>query len=493
MSKRVKPNAEHRIVDGEVITDTIDEKIERGKAFSQEREQKMSSQDKTSLHEGDVNFIGEDIDPHAAISEGIDLQEESHDSPKSGSFFSKYFSYLLWLILFIAVILVLFLTRPNMDWQVQKINDLQSELAQIKQENVDLNLRLEEQNATIEQRINTQVNKAVEGLKLKTPADGQTDLAAVKTEFQKQIETLQQELLSLSESAGKQANQALSELNKMANQAPKTWPSTEEQISALKGLEEKLQAQMNTFGEKLTELFAFKSEQQILSKQPPVLKLDMPLDSLQIQQWIVEVNTQWILNGRPEETQQQLLALEQAVSLSDFKYTTQLARLIGQDLGYLKQLQDKQIGNPLPDTKALKAAVRGLTANNIQAGEDAASLNDADKSASQGFDALLERFSQMITVKKRADDSVTEVDGLLMNDVLSERLALLVNRLDWGLQIQSVQVVTQAVNDIKHFIKRHYAKEFAEFNLLLEPFEQIEFPSKKSLSIMQLDKAIEKQ
>ena len=495
MSKRIKPNAEHRIVDGEIISGSIDEKIERGKAYSQEKQQKMDSGDDSLLNDDDVNIIGDGIDPQAPISEGIDLKEDTKDSPKSSKFFTKYRGYVLWLLLFLMVAAVLFFTRPNMDWQVQKINDLQSELAQLKQDNIDLNLRIQKQETDMEQLINAQIAKAVADLSLESKENSsslisQTDLSALEQQVQQQIALLQEKLTSLSGNAASQASQALSQLNEMANDAQDNLEPTHEQIEALKNIEAKLQAQINGFGDKLAELFAFKSEQEVLIKQPPLLKLDMPLDSLQIQQWIVEVNTQWILNGRTDETTQQLLALEQAVSLSDFKYTTQLARLIGQDLGYLKQLEDAQLNNPLPDTNALKAAINGLTADNI-AQIDSANINA--KPESEGLNALLERFSQMITVKKRSDDDATDVDGLLMNDVLNQRLALLVNRLDWGLQTQSVNAVKQSSNDIKQFIQRHYAKEFSEFNLLLEPFENIEFASKRTLSIMQLDEAIEKQ
>ena len=495
MSERIKPNAEHRIVDGEIIAGSIDEKIERGKAFSEDKLQNNST-DNSKVLDDEVNRIDNQTDPQAPITEGLESMNEAHETPKKAGFFSRYRSSILWLLLFIILLLALFLTRPNMDWQVQKINDLQSELAQLQQDNVALNQRIQDQNANIEQMVNDQVAKAIKSL---TPAESketdgfirQNDLSTFEQQVQQQIERLQEKLVTLSGNAADQANQAISQLNQMADEAQKEVVPTDGQIEALKQLEEKIQNQMRGFGDKLAELFAFKTEQQVLTKEPSKLKLDMPLDSLQIQQWIVEVNTQWILNGRTDETAQQLLALEQAVSLSDFKYVTQLARLIGQDLGYLKQIEEQQLSHPTPDTSGLKQAVSALNANKIS--KESNDAIAAQNQPSEGLDGLLDRFSQLISITKRTDDAMTEVDGLLINDVLNQRLALLINRLDWGLQTHSKAVVQQSSQDIKSFIQRHYANELQEFTLLLEPFENVEFEKKKPLSIMKLDEAIENQ
>lgn len=512
MSKRIKPNVEHRIVDGEIISGSIDEKILRGRTFSQDKagqnksdysleqnitievpdSNKDEKKDDNNTGNGSMSFQPDD-EPKVSIADGVDVSNTQKNTVKKTGFFSKYRGYVLWTLLFIIVIMVLFITRPNTDWEVQKINDMQSEIGQLKQDNVDLNDRLQEQQSNLEQMINDQVSKSISDLKTnnknaQSPL-AQTDLNTFEQKVQHQIELLQKELSELSGTATSQTSETLSKLNKMANNAQNNLQPSDKQLQALKTFEDKLQSEMKGVGKQLKELFDFKSEQQVLTRTPPVLKLDMPLDSLQIQQWIVEVNTQWILNSRPEETEQQLLALEQAVSLSDFEYTTQLARLIGQDLGYLKQVQDNQLSNPLPTTDNLKQAIMKLTGDNIKSQAPAV---DAQKSAT-GLDALLERFSAMITIKKRADDAtITDVDSMLSNDVLKQRLSLLVDRLDWGLQTESVNVVYQAAADIKTFIKKHYANEFSEFHLLLEPFVHIQFPSKKNLSIMNLDQVIAK-
>ncbi|GAB6071485.1 hypothetical protein JCM30760_25820 [Thiomicrorhabdus hydrogeniphila] len=493
MSKRIKPNVEHRIVDGEVISGSIDEKILRGQSFSQEKAQEHSPEESVNLempadmNKETTNFINDE--PIASVSNGDDVSNTKDKSMKKPSFFSKYRSTLLWLLMFIIVIVVLFVTRPNNDWQIQKINDLQSEINQLKEDNLDLNNHMEKQQANMQKMITEQVNAATQNLAVNNESST-TDSSVFEQKIQQQIDVLHKEMSSLTGAAAKQANKALAEINQLADNAQKSLPSSAEQEKALKELDAKLQSQMANVSDKLKELFNFKTEQQVLSKKPNVLKLDMPLDSLQIQQWIVEVNTQWILNGRADETQQQLLALEQAVSLSDFKYTTQLARLIGQDLGYLKQVKEDQLRNPLPQTTELKDVIAKLTAKKIKNGNSV--VKTAEQDSSTSINGLLSKFSEMFTVKKRTEDgAVTQVDDLLENDVLQQRLSLLVDRLDWGMQTQSLQTVKQATADIKAFIKRHYSQEATEFNLLLEPFLRIQFPRKQNLSIINLDETIE--
>lgn len=487
MSKRIKPNAEHRIVDGEIITDSIDEKIQRGREYSKEKANKSHSDSPSSS--ADVNDLGDDVDPKASISDGLDLPGQPNE--KEAGFIAKYKSYIVWTLLFIIVILALFITRPNMDWQIERINDLQSELSQLRQENNALEFRLQKQEETLVERIQGEVNQTLSKDENK-PIVTQADLATLKAHTQKQLTELQEKLAGLNVQAGQQVEQALTQINDMVQNAQHNFQPTEQQLKALNELEQKLQSQVNELTDQLTVLFEFKTEQQGLTKQPPVLKLDMPLDSLQIQQWIVEINTQWLLNGRVNETEQKLLALEQAASLSNFVYTTQLARLIGKDLGYLKQVQDESLKNPLPDTQAIKEVIKKLTEKNMAAPVVHSVNNKIDVAEeSNSLNGLLSKISQMITVKKRSEEGMSsEVDSLLMSDVLLQRLRLLVDRLDWGLQTHSEQTVKQAVADIKQFIQRYYSKEFSEFNLLLEPFDSIQFPRKNSLAVTRLDEAV---
>ncbi|HHS99788.1 MAG TPA: hypothetical protein ENK73_02935, partial [Thiomicrospira sp.] len=392
MSKRIKPHVEQRIVDDNIVQGDIDDKIQRGKAFSESKKLERAGQKTAEDSGSDMHTDQEEINTQSPISEGIDLSNDEKKAKKP-TFYNTYKGYVLWILMFIVVILMLFITRPDTDWQIQRINDLQSEITELRQENSALDTRLQEQADELQKTIEVQVKKALANSG-NPAAVSKADIEAMQNQFQQQLSGLQDKLTVLSGNAGAQLDKALADLAKMSESTKNQLTPSKEQLQALQDLESKLQQQFNGVSDKLGELFQFKTEQQTLSKQPPVLKLDMPLDSLQIQQWIIEVNTQWIMNGRINETRQQLLALEQAVSLSDYSYTNHLVRLIGQDLGYLQQLQQQEENFPLPDTQALKKAAKSLAAvvqPNAMAQTDDASENK------QGLDALMAKFSQMIT------------------------------------------------------------------------------------------------
>ncbi len=484
MSKRIKPNAEHRIVDGDIISSDIDEKIKRGKEFS---EQKAAQETTQLLDETDLLDEATTINDPDSILNDVDPNETIAEAAKKPRFFKRHISGILWLSLFIVVIAVLFLTRPDTDWQVQKINELQNQVASLKQQNQSFQTQVQEQfqeqMASNRELIAEQVKEVLANTE-NQPAVTQEEIDQLKQTLAEQIDGLHQQLQALSGAAGEDLNQALAELS--AKAATLTPQATEK----LNELEASLQQKMNEFSSQLSDLFAFKEEQTVLSKQPSVLKVDAPLSSLQIQQWIIEINTQWVLNGRIAETRQQLFALEQAASLSDFVYTTQLARLIGQDLGYLQQVQKQASDNALPQTTELKQAIARLTVSEVESPSPEAPQNSTAEAGA--FDQLLMHFNRLITLKKRESDTdVAEVNAILLNDVMKQRLALLVDRLEWGMSTQSKELVLQAVDDIKQFISQHYTNQFSVFNGLLEPFVNIEFVAKQPLAITRLDQSLE--
>ena len=104
----------------------------------------------------------------------------------------------------------------------------------------------------------------------------------------------------------------------------------------------------------------------------------------------------------------------------------------------------------------------------------------------------MQSFSQLMTIKKRDEESdMLEVNKLLLNDVMKQRLALLVDRLHWGVSSESKELIDQAIVDIKVFVKQHYSQDSAEFSGLLQPFTDLTFIQHESLSVMRLDESLE--
>ncbi len=459
------------VIEGEVLGDhveeSIDEKISRGRAYSNSK----------------------------AKPEPKSNNDYTESSVTTHSWFAKYRSYVLGLLMFIVVILVLFATRPNTAWQIQHINALQTDVAQLYQDNEALEARLTSQAASVQKTVETAVVKALADTE-NQPLVSQADLDGIKQSMQLQLEQLQERLLGLKETVTPQlqkSQEGIDQIVESANEITGALKPSKETEEQLKLLEQKLQIQMGEIGVKLAKLFDSNAHQSTLSAQ-------QALTSSQIQQWIVAINTQWMLQGRVEQTSQQLLALEQAIGLSDLTSATALARLIGQDLANLDTLQKASNESDALNTQDLKQAIRTLTLTDIKATDiinnTANGVVDSkgerisvgeEISSESALDQLIERFGQMVSLKKRdTSTEQTKVESLVMHDVLVQRGLLLVDRIDWALQTQSTAGLTSAIADLEGFIASHFKAQVTEFTALLQPFKSQSFKLRQPLAILSL-------
>ncbi|QCU89217.1 hypothetical protein [Thiomicrorhabdus sediminis] len=485
MADRIVPNAKQRVVDAdstqqkEIVEDRaeesqadveamadIDKKIERGKAYSQAKADEHAGEKQPTL-------------------DSLAQQSEQNAAQKT----SVWGKLLAWFIALLIILSMLWYTRPDTDWQIQRINDLQAQVDQ-------LNAEIEEQQqqlSTFDTQLNSAENK---------PLLSQADLDGFKAQTERQIVKMQQALQQLSEQAGASADQAAKQLNELAEEMPKTLTPSPQTQQKLQQLEQKFANELQSMANQLGELFDFKQQTQQQANQAEKTEPSLtqaqpgqPLDSLQIQQWIVEINTQWILQGRVASTRQQLLALEQAVNLSSFGYTSQLTRLIGADLRYL---QDYQTAAKLDFEKPISELYQAIPSLKKANGKLPQSSDPSANSAEQAsapengtWDKLMSKFGQMFSLRKRSEEGeLTSVESLIMNDVLQQRLALLVERLHWALQMQSETQTEQSILSIEQFMERYYPDDFERFALLLTPFKQVDFVSREALSIMTLDKQV---
>ncbi len=461
---------ESAVLEGEVLTEspeasieaTIEDKIARGRAYSK--------------------------------SKATDAKSDSADdkSINKPAWFTRYRGYVLWVLMFVVVILVLIATRPNTAWQIQHINTLQSDVSQLYQDNQALESRLAAQETKefdSQKAIETAIEEALADSE-NQPLISQADLDELKQSTQQQLAQLQVHLQSLKETATVQVAKVQESAEQLLESALETPKPTINAEASIKLLEEKLQTQIGELGSKLSELFDFNTQQKALTTQ-------QALSALQIQQWIIEVNTQWLMQGRVAETAQQLLALEQAVGLSDFPEVTTLARLIGQDLAYLERFQKNVLSETLINTQALKAAVYKLSVNDNQASKAASEAHTAtidekihlgeEISSESALDQLMTRFGQVISLKKRETSAEqTQVESIIMQDVLVQRGLLLVDRIDWALQTESASALSLAMGDLQVFIDTHFESQSQKFEHLLEPFKALTFELRQPLAILSI-------
>jgi AraC-like DNA-binding protein len=336
--------------------------------------------------------------------------------------------------------------------------------------------RLASQTADIDQAIQSAVEKTVAKAMMgaeNQPLVSQADLDSIKQTTQQQFMQLQARLLKLKEAGlGIEPSQ--------------------EKTETLDLLEQKIQTQIGVIGTKLATLFDFKTHQQAASSQ-------QPLSGLQIQQWIISINTQWILQGRVEQTKQQLLALEQAITLSELPKATTLARLIGQDLTRLESLENSSSDQAAMNTQTLTQAILGLKLSRINTSDTSNKpengvMKNGEKisvgeeiSSESAWDQLIGRFGQMISLKKRESATEqTKVESLVMQDVLLQRALLLVDRIDWALQTQSASHLNLAIADLEGFIAAHFQVQQSHFETLLQPYKVQQFTLRQPLEILSL-------
>ena len=460
------------VLEGEVLNQhsgsTIEEKIAKGRAYSRSKATDEASATKSGL---------------------------SADQPlNKSSWLTRYRGYILWMLMFIVVILVLFATRPNTAWQVQHINALQTDVSQLYQDQQLLESRLVAQEVKVvdaQKGIESAIAEALANSENK-PLVSQADLDALKKSTEQRLIELQAHLQSLKETATVPLEKAQEATEQLLDSAIEASQATGLPEDAIKPLVEKLQTQIDGLGSKLSELFDFNSQQKTLTSQ-------QALSAFQIQQWIVEINGQWLMQGRAEQTTQQLLALEQAVGLSDFPEMTTLARLIGQDLAHLELIMTRKQTEEHFNTQALQAAVNQLSlkdskvemmdnkpASEVHAAASDEKINLGEEISSESaLDQLMTRLGQMISLKKRETSAEqTHVESVIMQDVLIQRGLLLVDRIDWALQTKSQDGLSLAMVDLQTFINTHFMKQSQEFSQLLAPLKDVTFELRQPLAIL---------
>ncbi len=446
--------------------------------------------------------------------EGKLTENKKELNKKSPSFLSRFKWFFMWLIVFAAIAAAVFFTRKDLDWQVQHINDLQTEVAQLNQaqqaleSRIDSKLKETEQRllAKVEANLETKMGQSVQShvsQSLASPEHQaivtQADIDKIQQATQQQLTQLQEKLSALGDQAIQQTQKVLLGASDLAETTKQALEPTVETEKALAEIEQKLQTQLSQVSNKLLELFEFKSEQQALGNQTVESQPAEKSSLEQFKYWVIEMNTQWLLRGNVAETRAQLTALQQAIAVSEIPKTTYLASLIGQDLAYLERYQTQQAQETL-NTHALKQAIQRLSAAHSEP-KNRTSVDSATQQQGGGnisntsettsnltldsaVDRLKQTFSGLVSIKKRDSEAeITQVESLILQDVLVQRALLLVDRIDWAIVSQSDGLLKQSVQDLQSYIDRTFSADSDKFKALLSPFLAHQFDVRQPLAI----------
>ena len=418
----------------------------------------------------------------------------------------------------LAVILAAIVyTRPDQSWQIAQINDLQSQVVALQA--VQSKVSEQSKSATsevanlqdslvalqghlkqLEEQFNQAQAESGNGFDLEKFASNES-VQALQEQVQQQWNGLQgqvKELFTqLSDVAKTMSEQADTSDSTGTADAPAAENSdqiaADDVPSTVETVKQAAQNLMDNIAQTMPKVMAPIQE---AIKIPNAQQ--NPLDSLRIQQWLLAINSQWMVSQNVEHTQEQLLAIESVIGLSDFAHKAQFSRAVGKDLAYLEGFAKAKA--ELPNIQALRDAVQALKINRAtiveqveqkaEAAENAESTETS--SAASNWDALLARLSQMVTIQKRdADAGQTKVESLLMEDVLRQRAMLLVDRMDWAMQSQNPSALSAAAGSLQAFVAQNFAEQAAAINAELTAYANVQFVTPKSLGIIQQFSAAE--
>lgn len=394
---------------------------------------------------------------------------------------------LLLVLLLVGIITYLAMKTNQQDWQVEKINQLQSDVGQLKTETKTLKSSQNELKEALTAKLASPENQ---------PVLSQADVDAVKSELetfktnvQNKLAEVTQQLKGMSQQAG-EASQKLGEAVK---------PSPELQAKA-KALGDEVNNQLQQMGQQLSELFDFKQEQQERNEwqKQQDSKLESAtegavsveaLSAKQIHQWALEINTQWLLTGNAVQTRQHLLALEKAVGASAMEGKNDFIRRIGQDLAGIDTQPNSSATDVTPVLETLRNQIQNLPPAKKVSHEtlpeaSSQTTEPSETTTDSSWQKLQSKFEALFSVRKRdSAEQLTQVESLMLHDVLIQRGLLLVDRLQWALDSESKPLLDKAQQSLNDFMAAHFPEQAEAVKATLAPLQQVTFSPRQPLDI----------
>ncbi|WP_127469927.1 hypothetical protein [Thiomicrorhabdus aquaedulcis] len=465
MSEPIIPHAQHRVIDpvleGEFETNTATDKADKADKVAADK------------------LFEEQMQRAKAYSASKAPDSSGAKVTVKGSVFKKYQRPLIWTGVLGAGLLTLVWTRPDTDWLVDNINTLQTQVMQLQTDSQGISTQQQTLLAQLDERINSHITTQIND--------------TVKPELQATISSaINAELATALTRPGQEGVEGVKSVENVQS-------VNSAELDAFKtSITQQVQQMEQHFAQQLEQRLT----QQRQQNNPTQAINVQPLSALQVEDWISQINLQWQLTGAAAQTRVQLLALETTLERSALAQKTALARLIGQDLVYL-QMQANQTSHlanqPNSAIQGLKTAMANLPlqpkiTNDSSAKPEPQSqtLANGTLSAGETLDSasatqqLLGKLNELMSLKKRDDSqSLTQVEAILMHDVILQRLALLIERLEWALQTQSQSALNAGLVDLKRLVEQYLNSHVVAFEPWLATLSQVRFEERAPLSITQ--------
>ncbi|PLA75276.1 hypothetical protein CYQ88_01535 [Hydrogenovibrio sp. SC-1] len=353
------------------------------------------------------------------------------------------------------------------DWQIEHINQLQIQQQNLKNTTKALQEQLDKQAQQLAQLSSSE----------QTPAFSQADLDQIKSDIVLVETQLKERVSQMSESLS-----SLSErfLKSSEDTVKAVLPSEQQQQDVqqtVDALASKFNQEVSGLKQQLGELLDFKAAQSTeqtvdATKAEPKSQTSPALSELQRQQWIVQINTQWILGADAASIAQQLNALEQAAALSDWSQKNTLLRLIGEDMAQLKriQTQDAKVVQAKQIIDQLSRQIQALARS--ETSQPAIKASESTETPAQQITAwqqLLQKIQALFSIQKRdSQQQLSEVQQLIQRDVLIQRALLHLDRIDWALEMGSKTQLMTAKQALSAFMTQYFPQNKSITDLLAQ-------------------------
>ncbi|BBP44752.1 hypothetical protein THMIRHAS_01250 [Thiosulfatimonas sediminis] len=292
------------------------------------------------------------------------------------------------------------------------------------------------------------------------------------------LQTLQTQLKAMAEQpmVNAQQLQALEQKLSQQIQQATSGQAASSDGEALSQLKNTLQQQINAIQQAQQQLTAqFKQGQ---AKQGPANTLSLE----ELQYWALKINTQWLLQAPIEQTLQQLLAFKQAVGLLPKTLNYSITLLVDQDIAQLKQRAAQSAQRPVVDLSQLRQRVKTLPQQTIDKAESTPEVEPVGGL----WQGLLDKLSSLVKIQKREAESVTEVEALMLREVIQQRLLMEIDRLEYALQVESPALVRAATERLNQLAKAQAPAIASAFSSDLLPFAQWQALQRKPLLVSKI-------
>jgi len=445
-------------------------------------------------------------------------QQSNQSSTIQKPFHWKSFINLSFLALFVATLALIFALKSfntgDDDRQTERLNQLQSKLLQVMEQNAHLSEQVTSQQATLQKLEEdiTQVSLTADrSVKWISKEELQTGLDSLESNVQTQLQKWQSVLSGLASPTNDspspaQENESLatedSEVSPTDTSPTESVQSVLEQFATQAQIESIDQAWKQGVSELKTVLDRLALRNEYLVENQEVLNDKTmgnmkALTPMQLSQWVVAVNTQWLLVGEKDQTRERLLSLEQAIVISEQDYAPKLLRLLGEDLAMLERApNDKNLQKTLQTLTDAFIRLKGkespgsseAKSDQSKADKPEQSIHDLSmqsETTQSASDKLWDKMASMFVVRKRSSEAeVTEVERLLLADVLQQRGLLLIERISWAEQTQSQTLLTDSVIDFEAYLAEIYPTQKQALETELTLLKQHQFEQRQNLKLM---------